>query len=138
MCKRGEINPVYGMTNAKFFGRLSSMIRKEWMYSKPYRDALKRAKVPYSSPENRRKFQIKCEQCGEQYFLGERVVTGQTKAGKDKTSLAYQVDHKKDVGSMKSFDNLGGVIKRLFCPPEGLQVLCKFCHNKKTHEKERA
>lgn len=133
MGKRGVINPIYGMTDAKFFGRLSSMIRKEWMYSKPYRDALARAKVPYSSPSSKRKFQTKCEGCGNKYFLGERVVVGQTKDGKEKTKLAYQVDHKEDVGSMKSFGSLSGVIERLFCSPEGLQVLCVFCHKEKTH-----
>ena len=120
------------MTDAAFFGMFRSMLRKQWSYSQPYRDALKRAKVPYLKP-GRRKFSIKCEQCGVEHAMGERIVTGKTKAGKDKDSLAYQIDHKIDAGSLKAFADLSGFTERLFCPPEGLRVLCYWCHKNKTH-----
>lgn len=99
-----------------------------------YRDALSRAKVPFKG-QGRRKFSIKCEQCGIEYAIGERIITGQTKAGKDKDSLAYQIDHKIDAGTLKTFADLSGFAERLFCSPEELQVLCWHCHKKKTHNK---
>ncbi|MCK5613370.1 hypothetical protein KAR91_66485 [Candidatus Pacearchaeota archaeon] len=130
--KRGVVNPVYGMTEAAFFGKFRSMLRKEWRHSQPYRDALRRAKVPYFEP-GRRKFSIRCEKCSDEYALQERIVIGKTKVGKAKDALAYQIDHKIDAGSLKSFEDLSGFTERLFCPPEDLQVLCYWCHKKKTH-----
>ena len=134
MAKRGVINPVYGITEAAFFGKLRSMLRKEWRHSLPYRNALKAAKVPYTLP-GRRKFSIVCQKCETHYKMGERIVVGETKAGKEKDALAYQIDHKIDAGSLKSFDDLSGFAERLFCPPEDLQVLCWHCH-KKEHAKK--
>lgn len=133
--KRGVINPIYGMTNAAFFGKIRSMLRKEWRHSQMYRDALKRAKVPFKG-EGRRKYSIKCEGCGIEYAMGERIVVGETKQGKPKDSLAYQIDHKIDAGSLKTFDNLSGFAERLFCSPEDLQVLCWHCHKDKTYKRE--
>lgn len=132
MGKRGIINPIYGITEAAFFGKLRSMLRKEWRHSQMYRDALKRAKVPFKG-EGRRKFSIKCEQCGNEYAIGERIIIGKTKQGKDKDSLAYQIDHKMDAGSLKTFDDLSGFAERLFCGIDGLQILCYWCHKEKTH-----
>ena len=45
-----------------------------------------------------------------------------------------QVDHKVPAGSLKSFDDLKGFAERLFCGPEGLQIMCKVCHKTKTKE----
>jgi len=47
----------------------------------------------------------------------------------DKTKV--QVDHFIPVGKMDK--DLTGWAARLFCPAEGLQVLCKLCHLDKTH-----
>lgn len=133
MGKRGIIHPVFGITNAAFFGKLRSMLRKEWRHSKPYKDALNAAKVPYTLP-GRRKYSIKCQRCGDEYALQERVHIGFTKTGKAKDALAYQIDHKIDAGSLKCFDDLSGFAERLFCSPDDLQVFCIFCH-KKEHPK---
>ena len=135
MGKRGVIHPVYGITEAAFFGKIRSMLRKEWRHSQPYRDALERAKIPYTRP-GRRKFSIKCEGCGDEYALQERIEIGKTKTGNIKEALAYQIDHKEDAGSLKSFVDLSGFAERLFCHSEELQVLCYFCHHKKTHKKK--
>ena len=134
MSKRGEINPIYGMTDAAFFGKIRSMLRKEWRHSQPYRDALKKAKKPYIGP-GKRKFVIQCEQCNDKYFLQQRTEVESAKKGKMKEVLAYQIDHKIDAGSLKSFIDISGFTERLFCPPEDLQVLCYHCHHKKTHKK---
>lgn len=128
--KRGVVNPIYGMTDAAFFGKFRSMLRLAWRHSQPYKDALKRAKVPYVGV-GRRKFSIKCEDCGDEYALQERIITGQTRAGKDKDALAYQIDHIIDAGSLKSFADLSGFAVRLFCSADELQVLCWYCHRRK-------
>jgi hypothetical protein len=39
------------------------------------------------------------------------------------------VDHIVDVGSLKSFEDLGEWTKRLFCETDGLRVLCTACHD---------
>jgi len=132
MGKRSIINPVYGMTEAAFFGKLRSMLRKQWRHSQMYKDALNRAKVPYPHL-GRRKFSIKCEQCGDEYALQERIEIGKTKSGNTKTVLAYQIDHKVDAGSLKNFDDLSGFAERLFCSIDELQVWCYHCHKEKTH-----
>jgi len=133
MGKRGVINPVYGMTDAAFFGKIRSMLRKEWRNSKPYKDATKQARRPYAGG-GRRKFVIECSQCSDTYFLNERIQVDSAKKGVTKEVLAYQIDHKIDAGTLKTFDDISGFAERLFCPPEGLQVLCYHCHYKKTHK----
>ncbi len=132
MGKKGVVNPVYGMTNAAFFGKIRSMLRKEWRCSQPYRDATKRAKKPYIGP-GRRRFSIACEQCKTEYAIGERIQVESAKKDKMKDVLAYNIDHKIDAGSLKSFDDLSGFTERLFCPPEDLQILCYHCHREKTY-----
>lgn len=132
MGKRGIINPKYGMTDAAFFGKIRSMLRKEWRHSQPYRDAIKRAKKPYIGA-GRRKFSIACEQCHIEYAIGERIKVESAKAGIMKDVLAYQIDHKIDAGSLKSFSDLSGFADRLFCSHNELQVLCYHCHKEKTY-----
>lgn len=132
MGKRGVINLKYGITDAAFFGKIRSMLRKEWRHSQPYRDALKRAKKPYMG-EGRRRLVIQCERCQDQYFIGERIDVESAKQGEMKNVLSYQVDHKIDAGSLKSFDDLSGFAERLFCSPDELQILCYHCHYIKTH-----
>jgi hypothetical protein len=46
------------------------------------------------------------------------------------------VDHLIGAGSLKTFSDLAGFAERLFCEADGLQVLCKSCHQTKTnHER---
>ncbi|MGL5078376.1 MAG: HNH endonuclease [Waterburya sp.] len=49
------------------------------------------------------------------------------------------LDHINPVVPTNGWDNWDGYITRLYCEPEGLQVLCDPCHDKKTktEEKER-
>lgn len=135
MGKRGVIHPVYGITEAAFFGKIRSMLRKMWRHSQPYKDALKRAKKPYAGP-GQRKFVIECEQCGDKYFLQERIEVESVKKGKMKEVLAYVVHHIEEAGQLKSFKDLATFAERLFCPASGLQILCYNCHQK-THKKEK-
>lgn len=127
------IHPVYGMSEAAFFGKFRSAIRKEWRHCQMYKDALNRAKVDYYGPIPRRKKSMKCECCGAEYGLAERVFTGKIrKSGEESTVLVYQVDHKVDCGPCRSFVQIGTFAERMMCPPEELQVICYYCHSKKT------
>jgi len=47
-----------------------------------------------------------------------------------------QIDHIKNVGTLKDFDDLPDFVRNLFCDASELQVLCKECHKEKT-KKER-
>lgn len=127
MSKRGIINPVYGMTDAAFFGKIRSMLRKEWRNSQPYRDALKNAKRDYIGP-GKRKYVIQCEQCQDEYFLQQRVEVESAKKGKMKEVLAYVVHHKAECGQLNSFSDLSIFAERLFCDSSELAILCYFCH----------
>lgn len=44
------------------------------------------------------------------------------------------VDHISPVVPVSGFTSWDDVIRRMFCSPEGLQVLCKGCHSVKTKE----
>lgn len=44
------------------------------------------------------------------------------------------VDHIEPVIPVTGFTSWDDVILRMFCPAEGLQVLCKTCHSVKTKE----
>ena len=134
MGKRGVINPVYGMTDAAFFGKIRSSLRQQWKYSKPHKDAMRRAKVPYVG-EGRRRVSVRCEKCHAEYAIGEKIVTGTTKTGKEKKVTAYAVHHPVEAGTLKCWDDISGFVERLFCPPEQLEVLCLSCH-KEAHKKE--
>ena len=128
LSKRGIINPLFGMTDAAFFGKIRADLRKRWMYSEAYKQALKRAKV--SCKDGRRKYAIKCFSCGNLHNLNERVKV-KTKKGTLKSVLAYQVDHTVECGTLKSFADLSLFAERLFTGTQ--EVLCYHCHQKKHH-----
>jgi hypothetical protein len=44
-----------------------------------------------------------------------------------------EVDHIVPVGSLLSFEDIGGFVERLLCELDGFVVLCKQCHKVKTH-----
>lgn len=89
--------------------RIRSALRKVWQWSDPRRAALAKQRVS--------KGRYLCEACGG--LFGPKMV---------------QVDHIEPVGSFPGSrrDNGSatweGVINRMFCPVEGLRVLCKPCH----------
>jgi len=63
--------------------------------------------------------EYKCKKCGE-WFKQKNV----------------QVDHIIPAGSLKSFEDLGGFVERLFTNADGLQVLCTECHDIKTKKEK--
>lgn len=48
-----------------------------------------------------------------------------------------QKDHIMPVVPVTGWDSFDGFIQRLYCGPEGMQVLCKPCHSAKTKEENR-
>lgn len=129
MAKRGIINPLYGMTDAAFWGKIRSALRKIWTSSQAHKDAINRAKI--HAPEGRRKYKIKCPECGTLYNLGGKIEIETSKKGKYKSRMIYHVDHKDECGSLKGFEDLAPFAHRLFHGEQ--EVMCYFCHQEKTH-----
>lgn len=135
MGKRGEIHPVYGMTEAAFFGKFRAAIRKEWRNSKMYKDVVLKARIPCTDG-SRKKWVVPCAECGTLHYLDQRIKVPTADGKKMKDVPAYQRDHLTDAGSCRSFKEVGEFAEKMNCPPEELQILCYFCHDKKTHKKE--
>lgn len=102
-------------SRAAFFGMLKNALRRLSMYWKPISLCKLNARRPYKGTNKRRKWEYQCAEC-EGWFPGEKI----------------SVDHIVPVGSLGSFEDIEGVVKRLFVEVEGLQVLCDGCHNKKS------
>jgi 5-methylcytosine-specific restriction endonuclease McrA len=63
----------------------------------------------------RHKYEYQCAACGK-WFKAKEI----------------QVDHIEPAGSLKEYGDLAGFVERLFCEADGMQVMCKECHNTKT------
>src|SRR4030065_1912181 len=88
MGNRGVINPLFGMTDAAFFGKIRADLRKRWMYSEAHKQAIQRAKISFR--DGRKQFKIKCSSCGTLSDLGEKIAIT-TAEGKVNAVVAYQV-----------------------------------------------
>ena len=109
-------------TEAAFWGFLRSGIRRLSTRWEPVtRTCFANVRRPSQSVTNKRlKWEYQCAVC-ENWFKREDV----------------QADHIVECGSLKSFEDLPGFCERLFCEADGVQVLCKGCHHKKTQKKDR-
>ena len=108
-------------TEAQFWTRIRSALRRISMYWKPAQAA--KNKTRKSVRGKRHKFEYQCEKCKNWYKSNE-----------------VEIDHKIEVGSLKCAEDLKGFVERLF--PEDLnayQILCKAkCHRKKTNSKRKS
>ena len=105
------------MTESAFFGWIKNLLRAKSRYWKPVQECKKRARRAYTGTNKRQKFEYQCNSC-KNWFKETEI----------------SVDHVIPVGSLKCFDDLPGVVERLFCEVDGLQCLCKSCHSSKTKE----
>lgn len=108
------------MTRAGFFGWIRSALRARSRYWKPVAEAKKRAKRKYTGTNKRQKFEYQCNEC-KNWFPDKEI----------------HVDHIVPAGQLNSFDDLPGFVQRLFCEVDGLQCLCKTCHDRKTLDERR-
>lgn len=117
MAKRKTEKPYNNgtMTNAGFWGMIRSALRQKSRWWKPIAEVKKEARRKYNGPNKRQKWEYKCKHCNE-WFMDKNV----------------QVDHIIEAGTLKSKEDVGDFIERLFCESEGFQVLCKPCHKIKT------
>ena len=104
-------------TDAAFWGFIRSTLRRKSMHWKPIRNAKLKARRKYVGPNKRAKWEYECAEC-RGWFMDKDV----------------EVDHIHECGSLTR-ETAGEFIARLFCGSEGLRVVCKTCHNKKTHKK---
>jgi 5-methylcytosine-specific restriction endonuclease McrA len=102
-------------TEASFWGGIKNMLRQKSRWWKPIQKVKLKAKREYTGPNKKQKFEYQCNHC-KKWFPEKEIA----------------VDHIVPVGSLKGPDDIVGVIERLFCEEEGLQVLCSHCHEVKT------
>ena len=104
-------------SQAKFWGFLRSALRAGYNKWPPKWEVLRAAKRPYGGKDKRQKWEFKCAKCKKWHKQKD-----------------VSVDHIVPAGALSSYDDIAGFIQRLFVGTEGLQVLCKVCHNTKTQE----
>jgi 5-methylcytosine-specific restriction endonuclease McrA len=111
---RAKIDKPYNggtWSKARFMGFLRSALRKASTRWGPKNEVKRAARRAYKGPNNRQKWEYRCEICGL-YFSGKEV----------------EVDHIIPCGSLTCLEELPGFARRLFCEVDGLRVLCKECH----------
>jgi 5-methylcytosine-specific restriction endonuclease McrA len=105
-------------TEARYWQFIRSALRQA--YSRyPAKFQAKKA-VERLVTGKRHKYEYKCAECND-WFQGKET----------------QVDHIVGAGSLSSYDDLPGFAERLFCEAEGMQVLCKPCHQLKTNAERK-
>lgn len=121
-----EVYPAW--TTARFWGFVRSALRQAFNRYPPKYESIKDASTTFQDgiyktgakagkPKYRKLYQ--CAHC-EQQFMQKDV----------------QVDHIVPAGTLKDYHDLPEFVRRLFCSKEGLQVLCKTCHNIKTQQEK--
>ena len=106
------------MTRSAYFTFIRSGLRQKWLRYPPRYQVL--ASCSRKVVGLKHKTEYKCAECNKWH---------------KKTQV--QVDHIVPCGSFNKFEELGAFAERMFCEPEGLQVLCESCHYFKTYGKEK-
>jgi hypothetical protein len=96
-----------------YFRYVKSQLRRIWGWSPERKLAKARARV---GKDGRGNELFRCERCNAQPLSRKQV----------------DVDHIVEVESVGAFDGWDALISRLFCPADGLMILCKTCHAAKT------
>ena len=116
-------SPIPEWSNAKFRGWIISLLRRGTMRWPPRNQCLANAKTKKkrNKKTNRLAQHYRCNGCKKEFPLREVCV-----------------DHIQAVVSTKEgFTDFDKYIERMYCSIEGLQVLCKTCHDKKTTEERK-
>ena len=101
-------------TKARYFQFIRSALRQAFMRY-PVKQKVKQDNRRAVTGQ-RHKFEYLCAGCGN-WFKEKEI----------------EVDHIVPAGSLNDYDDLPGFVKRLYCEPEDMQILCKEnCHAAKT------
>ena len=103
------------MTEGQFWTFIRANLRLMSCKWAPRRHILAMSRRPNQSENKRLKWEFQCRKC-LQWFPAKEI----------------EVDHIVPVGTLRSFDDIGGYVQRLLCEVDGLVVLCKQCHHSKT------
>ena len=115
MARKTEKCDVYDQwTKSRFFSFIRSALRRSYSRWPPKFEVMKEARREYKGP-GRQKYEYQCAEC-KKWFPQKQV----------------QVDHIVPAGSLRDWDDLVEFTQKLLCGKDGLQVLCKECHAKKT------
>ena len=107
------------MTEAAYWGKVRSALRKAFAYWKPAQAAVKAAECgTMTNPETgRQKNVYRCAACGVADFRE-----------------AMQIDHVDPCGPLRSSDDVVRFLERLTCEDSSkFQLLHKTCHQEKTN-----
>lgn len=109
------------MTEASFWAFIRSTLRNKSRWWKPITLCKQNSKRPYKGPLKRQKFEYQCNAC-KNWFPEKEI----------------NVDHVVPAGSLNNAQDLPGFVERLFCEVDGLQILCKTCHDDKTLKEKQS
>lgn len=85
-------------------------------------------------------------QCLNEAYVGQRLNTKTGRMAKhfkcnscsgEFPQKEVEVNHKTPVIPLSGFDSWDGVVERMFCEKEHLEVLCKPCHKEQTHKENK-
>jgi rubredoxin len=112
---RAVEKPFAGGTwsKAKFFGFLRSNLRKTSRKFPAKRQAEEACRRKLKVKIGNQVWEYQCAGCGHGYKRSEG-----------------NMHHITSAGSLKSFRDLPGFVKRLFCEADGYHFLCEECHDK--------
>lgn len=106
-------------TEAKYFQFIRSALRQAYSRYPAKFQAKKLAERDVTGKRHR--YEYKCAACKE-WFMGKEI----------------QVDHIEPAGTLKTYADLPAFTEKLFCEAEGMQVMCKPCHQLKTNAERAA
>ena len=117
--KRGQKTRGAGAyTEAQFWSFIREGLREKHQRWRPRSEAIRLATRKLKT--DARRVEVRCAICRK--WHGRREV---------------HADHIVPVGSLRSYDDLAGFVKRLFCETNGYRVLCKPCHKEVTAKQRR-
>ncbi len=105
-------------SDAEYFSRIRSALRRVFRYYKPMQEALKLASRPSQDTNNKRlKTEYQCN-CCKKWFKRADV----------------EIDHIEELGELRKYEDVVPFIQKLTVEdPSAYQILCKKDHLVKTH-----
>jgi len=114
-----KVRNANSMSESAFWSFIRSCLRQKTRFWKPRLLCLNKAKRPYVGTNKRQRFEYLCSHC-KGYFKQTDV----------------EVNHRIPAGTLKCAEDLPLFVTNLFCEVDGLEVVCKKCHELH-HKKEK-